>query len=43
MDTCTVSGNLSMIWICVTESKYVDDTEWIAKTDINLHLEKDLL
>lgn len=29
-------------YICVTESKYVDDTEWIAKTDINLHLEKDL-
>ncbi|AIQ14542.1 hypothetical protein [Paenibacillus durus] len=29
-------------YICVTESKYVDDTGWIAKTDINSHLEKDL-
>ncbi|WP_379155570.1 hypothetical protein [Paenibacillus sp. sgz5001063] len=29
-------------YICVTESKYVDDTGWIAKTDINSHLEKNL-
>jgi hypothetical protein len=29
-------------YICVTESKYVLDTGWIAKTDLNSHLEDDL-
>ncbi|WP_310832778.1 hypothetical protein [Paenibacillus pedocola] len=29
-------------YICVTESKYVLDTGWSAKTSINTHLERDL-
>ncbi|MEQ7052419.1 hypothetical protein ABN764_17395 [Paenibacillaceae sp. P-4] len=29
-------------YICVTESKYVLETGWIAKTDTNSHLEEDL-
>lgn len=29
-------------YICVTESKYVHDTGWIAKTSFNSHLDRDL-